>query len=506
MKPRLWSAEAGIGLGVWLFLMIAGRSRMLRDPGIFWHTVVGRKILSERAFLDTDPFSFTFGGQPWIPYEWLGECAMAVVHGVSGFDGLLLGTATALAVLFGWLAHRLLRGGLTWLPTTLLIVIGVAASAGHFHVRPHIATIFGLALTCAWLADVEAGRLDWRGLWRLIPLFVVWSNIHGGALGGFASVTLVVAGWCILRVLGWESPVKDLRQVGWLGLLILACALSAFVNPYGYRLPRTWLEIMASPVIPRLIVEHAPTRLRSPEALMMGLLGGFYALALAGVPPRRWRASWMLAPIWLVLACSRVRHAPLFSVAALVGLADILPLSRLSARLARPGRDLFVADPEPAGRRLGLSWFVPAGVVVVAVVLQAAGVHAPVLGRGWARLDPSHWPTDLLPELREVEASRAPARFFNEYLLGGFLIYYTPGIKVFIDDRCEVYRDEWLMRYDRAELDPEGLMRWLSEYPIDGALVQTGSGFDRAFDGRPGWSLVRRTPVATLYLRETPGR
>ncbi|MHC5545057.1 hypothetical protein ACYOEI_43020, partial [Singulisphaera rosea] len=90
MKPRLWSAEAGIGLGVWLFLMIAGRSRMLRDPGIFWHTVVGRKILSERAFLDTDPFSFTFGGQPWIPYEWLGECAMAVVHGVSGFDGLLL--------------------------------------------------------------------------------------------------------------------------------------------------------------------------------------------------------------------------------------------------------------------------------------------------------------------------------------------------------------------------------------------------------------------------------
>ena len=56
---RFWRTETGFFLGLWLFLMVAGRSRLFRDPGTFWHTVVGRRILASGTFLDSDPFGFT---------------------------------------------------------------------------------------------------------------------------------------------------------------------------------------------------------------------------------------------------------------------------------------------------------------------------------------------------------------------------------------------------------------------------------------------------------------
>ena len=35
-------------------------------------------------------------------------------------------------------------------------------------------------------------------------------------------------------------------------------------------------------------------------------------------------------------------------------------------------------------------------------------------------------------------------RIFCEYAYGGFLIYHAPGYRVFIDDRCELFGDEFL--------------------------------------------------------------
>ena len=84
---------------------------------------------------------------------------MAVVDGLGGFDMLLLATATVSAVLYSWAARRLLHSGLHWLPTVLLIMVTIAASANHIHVRPHMSTIGFLGLTFGWLCDFGARRI-----------------------------------------------------------------------------------------------------------------------------------------------------------------------------------------------------------------------------------------------------------------------------------------------------------------------------------------------------------
>ncbi|MBO0701094.1 MAG: hypothetical protein J2P46_22045, partial [Zavarzinella sp.] len=132
---RFFGPPTWLFLGVWLVLLIGGRSRFFHDPGTFWHVATGDRILEE-GFIDTDPFTFTFAGSEWIPYQWLGECAMALVNRVGGFDMLLLGTATILAGVYTGIGVRLLRAGLHPSVVAVVIAAGVAASSGHFTCAP----------------------------------------------------------------------------------------------------------------------------------------------------------------------------------------------------------------------------------------------------------------------------------------------------------------------------------------------------------------------------------
>jgi hypothetical protein len=75
-------------------------------------------------------------------------------------------------------------------------------------------------------------------------------------------------------------------------------------------------------------------------------------------------------------------------------------------------------------------------------------------------------------------------------------------LRVFIDDRCELYGDEGLLAYAEAlEHDPARVERWASESGFDLALTATGSGFDRYLRQAHGWTLVRETEPACLYRR-----
>jgi hypothetical protein len=88
---------------------------------------------------------------------------------------------------------------------------------------------------------------------------------------------------------------------------------------------------------------------------------------------------------------------------------------------------------------------------------------------------------------------------------GGFLIYSTPELRIFIDDRCELCGDQWLEDYAEAVWHhPERLEEWARMYGFDRALVLAGSGFDRYLSGTPEeWSVVSRTETAVLYRRRS---
>ncbi len=487
--------------------LLAAAASLLRDPGTLWHIRVGERILDARAAIRTDPFSATAAGQPWVPVGWLAECAMAMLHRLGGLDALVLVTAAALAWVYANLARRLSAGGVQAPVAVFVVALVVGASSHHFLVRPHVATLLLFGWTVARLVDFEAGRIPFRGLLWLVPVFALWANLHGGAAGGIATFALCGAGWTIAWLVAGRPPFASAADLGRATLVGIACLAATLLNPYGAELPRLWLTLIDSPVLPRLMVEHAPLSLAQSSGQLTAAVAFLYVAMLAGVPMRRWRVTWLVPAVWFALTLSRVRNGPLFALAAGIAMAEMYAEVGWRRWLAARGSELLGTRPdeERAGYRrwTPVAGLVPTALVGVVVLLQVARVPVPVFGSGWARLDPDHWPVGLLADLEAIERSHPDGTgIYNEMLFGGFLIYQTPGLRVFIDDRCELYGNERLEQYRQAiHGETRWFGEWADEYGFEIALSVTGSTFDRWLGQSGDWQAVRVTKPATLYRR-----
>lgn len=498
---RFWSFGGLTFLGIWLALMLGGRSALFQDPGTFWHTRLGLDTLNSLRVVRCDSFTCSAAGEPWIDAQWLPECLMAAVYRRCGWDGLLLLAAVAIAATYAFLAAKLTAKGWNFAAALGVTALALGASSHQFHVRPLVITIGLTAVLQCTLLDIEAGRRGLRSLAVWFGLFVVWTNSHGGVLAGLGTLGCTVAGWTLFRAAGRPSPLKTRCDVITCVVAAGACFAAVLLNPYGLELPLGWQRVLQLP-LPQVIQEHAPLDLREPLAWMTVLLATVYIAALAGISWRNWRATWLLPLVWLVLAVLRVRNGPLFAVTAMAVLGDVLPQCRWAAWLRRHA---WLNDaPTPVAGRRRLMRLLPLAAALLAVAaLQAGGVRLPVVGRDWVQLDARRWPVDLLPDLRTIEAAgdgRTPIA--NDMLYGGFLILHTPRLAVLIDDRCELFGRRMLLDYRRAEtVAPDLFDAWSRQYGCRCALLQNDSPPEIYFRGRPEWRLLRRGEGSSLYVR-----
>lgn len=514
--------SAAVFLVLFIGLMIVGRERMLRDPGTFWHIAAGERMLSEQTILRTDPFSFSQTGQTWLAQQWLGECAMALLHRLGGLDLVFWGGAAMLATLFAGLAHRLHRAGLTAPVAVVLTALAVGASSYHFLLRPHLASLLFMAALVVILLDVDAGRAHPRRLLWIPALLVVWSNTHGAALGGVASALIVLFGWFFAPhlpvVRRW---VTDPAAPRWIGVAASLSAVAILVTPFGSNLPATWLSLMRSQVVPQMIIEHGRPDWTSPEGAMLAALAAAYLALLASVARIELRVTWLLPLVWLALAMSRVRHGPLFVVTAVLAIGDMADAIRQSSRAAifrnrwRFAWRAVSAAPgvvERAVRAPRSTWGAAIMLVALSAVLKSAGASVPVIGANWAHVSDRHWPVSAVAAARRAAArihrdsgspsrSHVPVRVFNDLGFGGYLIYFAPELPVYIDDRCELYGDAGLRRYREVVSQPE-LFVGLAHYDgIDLAIVRRNTKLDRHLAERSNWRPVHTDDVAAVYCR-----
>ncbi|QDU23428.1 hypothetical protein [Urbifossiella limnaea] len=507
---RLLRPEAAFFLAVMLLLLLAFRERGFYDPGALWHVKVGELIV-DHGFPTTDPFTYTFEGRTWIPQQWGAEVLMAVAHRAGGLDAMLLGFAVLVATLYTLIFRRALQAGMGPMLAGLLVGAALVVGAFHYFVRPHMATIALLGWTMMCVVDFERGRCSTWRLAGLIPLFVLWTNLHGGVLGGTMTLGLAVAGWGVLFLARRESPITNWRTAWLLVAVVAACGLTPFVNPFGMEMLNTWRRIVGSKVLPEVVNEHMPLDPASPLGLTVIGFGVLYLALLAGTLPKLPRVSWLIPIAWLVLSFKGIRQGPLFAITAAVALADLWPHTVWHRLLVKYGDGSLAHAPE---RRPGWAWAaIPAAVVMLIATLQLTGVEAPVVGRGWARLDPDFIPVELADEMRAYAAAVPPGTpVFNDANLGGFLIYHTPTLKIFMDDRCELYGDDWIRAYSDtlglppAELGPvfEG---WAGRYGFRRAIVMTDPTgtekppIERYLLGAGGWREVARAKRAVVFDR-----
>ena len=522
MLLRYLHPETIVFLALWTVLSALLRERAFYDPGALWHVVVGEIILTQ-GMPQSDPFSFTCAGQRWVPQQWGAEVLMALLHQLGQLDLLFLAFTAGLAALYTWLFHRALCLGMTPILALLLIAACLFAGAFHYYVRPHMITIAALAWTMAVIVDAEIEHLPFWRLYTLPLLYVLWTNLHGGVLGGILLLWLAVAAWGALFLLQryrgvtlGAIPFRNWRDIRIWTVVLLACTSAPLINPHGWEMFRIWHSIVASPVLPRVISEHMPLDPTRPFAWPTLALGTAYLLLLLSAFPTI-RVAWLLPLLWLYLSFHSIRQAPLFAITVAVTLPALWPSTRFYRWLSRYSDGTLVHPPAPRTWTAGM-FLIPSLAIGAALVLQITRTPLPLFGAGWARLSATMTPIEIRDTLQHYAHTLPEGTpIFNDPNFGGFLIYFTPQFKIFMDDRCELYGDAWLELYtDTIALPPEELgpvfEQWQQRYGFPLALVATSlldpkNSLERYLLSRPDrWQEIARCQAAVLFaLRSADG-
>ena len=458
-----------VGVFVYALLLLAG-DRLLIDPDTLWQITVGQWILDHRAVPETDVYSFTMHGQPWISTQWLAQVVYAKVYAWFGWSGPVVLTAIASAATFALLARSLSRQ-LSESATLIFVTAALALTVPHILARPHV---LALPIMVAWIAGLIAAA-DRHGApsFRLVPLMALWANLHGGFVFGLVMIAPVA----LDAVVNAEARSRRPLALRW-AAFAAAALIAGCCTPYG------WNSLLAAQKI--LALGSALPLIREWQPADFGTIRPFEILLLAAIGLALFRGV-RLPPLRIVLLLGLL-HLALAQGRAAEILALLGPMV-LAAPLARQIGDAEVADSGAAMPARGVL-FAAVAVALVTGTLAFASVHrfAPYTGNS---------PVAAVSALKKLNLTRV----FNDYDFGGYLI--ASGVAPFIDGRTELYGEKFFVDHDAASglHEPENLFRLLEEYRIEATLMRTQSAANKLLDHIDGWQKVYADDIATIHLR-----
>ena len=155
-------------------IVIAGTPLAVND--LTYHLRAGDIMFDTHAVLRTDVFSAVAYGKPWLNQQWLAQIVLATAFRLGGWFGLVALRALlgALVLSFVFLACRA-AGAATKRAAWLTLASGVMLMGG-FTLRPQLLGMGCFAVT-AWL--VARRRTHPEGVWIVIPITILWANLHG---------------------------------------------------------------------------------------------------------------------------------------------------------------------------------------------------------------------------------------------------------------------------------------------------------------------------------------
>ena len=447
-------------LAVLLIPAVLGSSLMIFNDGdVSWHIATGLWILDHRAIPTIDPFSFTWGGKPWVPIEWGSEVLYASAYRLARYSGVAALVTAALIALHAVVYLNAAR----WVRVALLPIVAMDfVLIPMLLARPHVLT-WPLLAFWTWLM-LRAREQDRAPPIYVALLMILWANLHGGYVFGLA----VAAAFGLEALVDSADKGRVIRQWGLFGLL---CAAAVFINGNGvegvfHPLRFTQLEMLP------LIDEWKPS---SPAKTPFSF--GVLAITLALIAWKRPRLPWVR---WLLLAAMlgfallQVRHQAMLAILA----AMLLPQGFAKAEPIAP-----LADRT-------LRWIALAGAAIL-ITVRAAMPLTPDENE----TNPWKLITSVPPELRSQPV-------LNGYSMGGPLI--LSGIRPYIDGRGDMYGDELVVGFsrmgkgDRAEFD-KTTARWNIRWAI---VPNDSKGMINLLNTTAGWRRIRRDNVGSVYIRD----
>jgi hypothetical protein len=364
-----------------------------------------------------------------------------------------------------------------------------------------------------WMLETDRdGSAPKNRIFWLVPVVLVWTNLHGGFLIMVAILGLTAAGSWIEAVLdvtahkpegeAQASLMAILQRVDWsnplrYGVLTAACATVSLVNPYGWGLHQHIVTYLRSDWIRDVIQEFQSPSFRTENMLQFEALL-FAGLIAAGALLRRRR---VVEGLWILLcsylALSSARHVPVF-IAVTLPLIACEAASWWQAFTDKATKNSLLgilnqmAADSVAGFRRSSVW--PALFVLALVVTGK----------------PIRWPTDFPKEMFPIdmihthEEELVRSRLLTTDQWADYLIFLHPDRqRVFVDGRSDFYGPEVGNQYIHVLNANWDWYQVMQQYQFNLVLLPVEQPIVQILKQNAGWRVIQDDGKHILLARRS---
>ena len=468
-----------------LIFIMAARTPV--DNDLWWHLRIGEASWDAGHPIMTDQFSFTRFGAVWTNQEWLSQIALYGLYRLGGF--LAIGAVVALLASAS-LALVYIQMGEPALLKAFVIVLATMVAAPVWVPRAELASLVFLAAVGYLLYLYKWKQKD--RLWLFIPLFILWSNVHGGYALGLILCGAMVAGEALNNFLGFKGPEvlsvkRILRLVGWM----IIAGLAVLINPNGIRMWLIPFQTVGISALQNYIVEWASPDFhqlfQQPFIWMLIAL-----IASIGLSMRRLDGTDLVTlAIFTYLCLEARRNFGPFAIAA----------SPILSRYLWPAMTAWVQRITPTIKEMvarmkllqNLSIPMTEEFVTVRTKLVNFGIVALLATVGILRLYVVTSPSMVTTLEKEsapvgavawIQANHPGGNLFNSYNWGGYLLWTLRDYPVFVDGRTDLYSDEIINQWLQVVNAEDGWQTELNKWDINLILIE------------PNWPIVKVLPYS----------
>ncbi len=193
--------------------------------GDTWLTLMAGREVVDHGLPHTEHLTILGDGRTWTDQQWLAQVLFYAAHGLAGMRAvILLGVALVLLAL-GLATAAARAGGASSRSTFVIGLLAILAGPWGWTLRAQTAALPLYAGTLWLLVDASRRGARRRTL-LVLPLLVVWANLHGS----------VILGAILTMLLGAVELVRA-RRLAWIPVALVAVApLTVLASPYGTKL------------------------------------------------------------------------------------------------------------------------------------------------------------------------------------------------------------------------------------------------------------------------------
>ena len=497
-RPRGLPASA-IAVAAFFALVALPRPAIpLIDGDVYWHIRAGEAVLDSGSVPRTDTWSIVGEGMRWISQDWLSNVLLALGWRLGDIGPTVLSIGWALLVVAAlgilWWAYKKRHPLAGWLGRIVWLATGLIVAGPVLGVRVQVVdlTLAAAVLACLWAFQVDRKT---RWLFALIPLTLLWANLHAGWPLVFLLGGAVLVGEALDRLLGRGTPLTW-PELGRLTIWLVACVPVIALNPNG-------LDLYLYPIQTSSIAAHRDfvSEWQPPDpGTFIGQV--FIVFTVAVVVPaaviglRRLRTADLLIMVGLTamiaVGARFLLVAPLIAATAGLALEAALAESRL-AQAFRPTLER-LGTPRRSGAFTAIN-----GALTAIAVLAGLGVT-------WARVSPSaqsamiaeHMPVAAVDWILANDPGDRP---FNQYSWGGYLGLRVPDDPIYIDGRSDIYGDAPIRQYADAVTLRTAPDAVLDRARIDYVLFPINQPLAAWLDASDEWRRLYQDSLAAVWGR-----